>query len=170
MNKFCSKCGNELKEGEGFCSKCGNNVNDEEIKAQTVVNNYYSSNSKVILTKREIAVAIILTIVTCGIYGIYWFVCLTNDANKVSGRTSDTSGGVALFLTIITCGIYGIYWAYQMGEAIYAAKAQRGYVGSSNGVLYLILQLVFAIIGWCLMQDEINKLIVADSGNYGPRY
>lgn len=158
MNKFCSKCGNELKEGEGFCSKCGNNVNDEEIKAQTVVNNYYSSNSKVILTKREIAVAIILTIVTCGIYGIYWFVCLTNDANKVSGRTSDTSGGVALFLTIITCGIYGIYWNYKMGQKIYEAGKAHNKDISDNSVLYLILSILgFAIVNYCLMQNDLNK-------------
>ena len=26
MAKFCSKCGNELKEGARFCSVCGNPV------------------------------------------------------------------------------------------------------------------------------------------------
>ena len=54
-----------------------------------------------------------------------------------------------------------------MGEALYAAKAQRGYMGSSNSVLYLILQLIFPIVGWCLMQDEVNKLIVGDNGGFG---
>ncbi len=121
------------------------------------------------MKQRSIPICVILSIITCGLYGIYWFIVMTDDVNRLSGRARP-SGGTAFLLTLVTCGIYGIYWAYQMGEAIYAAKAQRGYVGSSNGVLYLILQLVFAIIGWCLMQDEINKLIVADSGNYGPRY
>lgn len=32
------------------------------------------------MRERNIAVAIILTIVTCGIYGIYWFIVLTDDA------------------------------------------------------------------------------------------
>ena len=35
--------------------------------------------------QRNIAVAIILTIVTCGIYGIYWFVKLTDEMNYASG-------------------------------------------------------------------------------------
>ena len=37
------------------------------------------------INKRNLAVSIILSIVTCGIYGIYWFVVLTDDAKNVSG-------------------------------------------------------------------------------------
>lgn len=44
------------------------------------------------IQRREIAICIILSIVTCGIYGIYWFICITDEANIVSGRTGDTSG------------------------------------------------------------------------------
>ena len=58
---------------------------------------------------RNIALCIILSLVTCGIYGLYWFVCLTDDTNTISGEPG-TSGVVALVLTIVTCGIYGIYW------------------------------------------------------------
>ncbi len=116
---------------------------------------------------RSIPVCIILTLVTCGIYGIYWFIMLTEDANALSGRQSP-SGGVAFLLTLITCGIYGLYWAYQMGETLYAAAAQRNVYGASNNnILYLVLQFFFQLIGWCLMQNEINKLIIADSGNNG---
>lgn len=60
------------------------------------------------IQKRNIAVCIILSIVTCGIYGIYWFICLNNDTNTAS-NTFGTSGGVAFLLTLVTCGIYGIY-------------------------------------------------------------
>lgn len=119
------------------------------------------------MKQRSVPVCIILSLITCGIYSLYWMVVMTDDVNRLSGRQRP-SGGTALLLTIVTCGIYGIYWAYQMGEALYNAKAQRGIPGSSNGVLYLILEIVFAIAGWCLMQDEINKLIVASgNGNYG---
>ena len=53
--------------------------------------------------------ALILPLITCGIYGIYWFVCLTNEMNKLSD-TKDTSGGLCFLLNLITCNIYGIYW------------------------------------------------------------
>lgn len=31
------------------------------------------------IKQRDIAVSIILSIVTCGIYAIYWFICVTDD-------------------------------------------------------------------------------------------
>lgn len=74
------------------------------------------------MRERGIAVSIILTIVTCGIYGIYWFICITNETEQVSEDTTLSSGGVAFLLTIITCGIYGIYWAYKMGKLLMIAK------------------------------------------------
>ena len=110
------------------------------------------------IQKRNIAVCIILSIVTCGIYGIYWFNCLNNDTNTAS-NTFGTSGGVAFLLTLVTCGIYGIYWAYKQGEKIDVAKRNRGISSSNSGILYLILSLFgFSIIAWALMQNELNQL------------
>ena len=70
------------------------------------------------INKRNLAVSIILTIVTCGIYGIYWFIVMTDDTKNVSGDINGASGGVAFLLTLVTCNIYGYYWAYKQGERI----------------------------------------------------
>ena len=86
---------------------------------------------------KNIAVCIILCIVTCGIYGIYWFICLTNDANTAS-NTFGTSGGVAFLID--------------------AAKTKRGVPSSNSGVLYLILCLFVPIVAWALMQNELNNM------------
>lgn len=111
------------------------------------------------MKSRSIPMCIIFSIITCGIYGIYWFICLTNDANDLSSRQDETSGGVAFLLTLITCNIYGIYWAYKMGEKLDAAKSNRNIPSSNSAVLYLILELFIPIVGWVLMQNEINQLI-----------
>lgn len=55
--------------------------------------------------ERSLPVSILLTIITCGIYGIYWFIVLTDEVNQHSGE-DDTSGGIAFLLTLVTCGIY----------------------------------------------------------------
>ncbi len=107
--------------------------------------------------ERNIAVAIILSIVTCGIYGLYWFVCLTNDTNAVA-EEEGTSGGLALVLTLVTCGIYGLYWAYKCGEKLDTAKQKRGIPASNGGILYLILFIFGGIIAYALIQNELNKL------------
>ncbi len=41
---YCSKCGNEMNEGEGFCPKCGNSIQAEQPKSNTHEDN--SSNSE----------------------------------------------------------------------------------------------------------------------------
>ena len=123
------------------------------------MNSYLFKGEFVLIERRNIAVCIVLTLVTCGIYGIYWIVCLTNDINTVSGDVNGTSGGMVVLLTIVTCGIYGIYWAYKQGEKLDFTKNNRGIPSSNSGVLYLILQIFgFGIIAYALMQNELNKL------------
>lgn len=107
--------------------------------------------------KRSIVSCIILTFITCGIYGIYWFICLADDVNTVSGDR-DTSGGAVFLLTLITCGLYGLYWAYRCGEKIDKVKQSRGIVSSNGGILYLILYIFGGIIAYAVIQNEINNL------------
>lgn len=118
------------------------------------------------MTKRSIGLCIVLSIITCGIYGLYWFVVLTNDANYASGHSQDgTSGGIALLFTILTCGIYGIYWAYKMGERVNEAKAARGFAADSNmSVIFLVLSIFgLDVIVEALVQNELNKMIDAQA-------
>lgn len=116
------------------------------------------------VTKRNIAAAIILSIVTCGIYGLYWLVCLADDVNKATGTTDGTSGGMVLVLSIITCGIYGLYWAYKTGEKIDDLRVQRGLSSGSRGLVFLLLNFFgLSIITFALIQSELNDF--ADAQN-----
>lgn len=117
------------------------------------------------MKERNVAVAIILTIVTCGIYGIYWFIVLTDDARLASGDSQAPSGGIAFLLTLVTCGIYGIYWAYKMGKTLAMAKQKANLPVEDNSVLYLILQLFgLGIINYALMQNELNHFAGKEAG------
>jgi hypothetical protein len=108
--------------------------------------------------RRSIALYIVLSLVTCGIFGIIWFVMLADDVNTVSG-VQDTSGILVFLFTLITCGIYGLYWAYRCGEKIDRAKQSRGIPSSNGGILYLILYFFTAgIITYAVIQNEVNNL------------
>ncbi len=103
------------------------------------------------LVKRSIASCIILTLVTCGIYSIFWWINLHNDFAKENRKNAN--GGMVIFLTIITCGIYGAVWNYQMGREIELAG------GRDEGVLYLVLFLFgLGFISFALMQNQENEL------------
>ena len=110
------------------------------------------------ITKRSIGVAILLSIVTCGIYGIYWMVVVTDDTNKAINDPNGTSGGIAVLLSIVTCGIYGIYWNYKMGKKLYSAGKIYGKDISDNSVLYIVLAIFgLGIVNYCLMQSDLNR-------------
>lgn len=163
----CLKCGVMVGDGSGFCPNCGNAVANEAVfcvncgaslaKKQEGVNPAATTG----IQKRDLVKAIILSIVTCGIYSIFWFISLTNETNRLSGTEGDTSGGTAFLLCLVTCGIYGIYWSYKMGEK----RDRMAGVNNSSAILYLVLSLVgLDIVVYALLQDAINKTLDSAQG------
>lgn len=108
--------------------------------------------------KREILTTVLLSIVTCGIYGIVWFFGITDDASKASGDRS-ISGGTAFLLTIVTCKLYSIYWNYKMGKLVYEAQTKRNMRATDNSVLYLVLCLFgLEFVNYILIQGALNEI------------
>lgn len=112
------------------------------------------------IMKRNIVVAILLSIVTCGIYGIIWMIKLNDELNALANKQGATSGGMVFLLTLVTCGIYGWFWYYKMGENVDTIKANKGEASSNSPIIYLVLGLFgLGIVNYCLMQDTINKTV-----------
>ena len=110
--------------------------------------------------RRDIALAIVFTVLTCGLYSIFWFIKLTDEINAVAGETDATSGGMAFVFSLITCGLYTYYWMYKMGEKLDNIAVIQGRSSQSRGLIYLVLSLFgFSIISYALMQDSLNKSI-----------
>lgn len=163
----CPNCGASVDEGTKFCPNCGSDISaatagssETEQNDTTAENSYqqsYETYPQGTGTSRNIAVCIILSIVTCGIYSLYWIYCLNEDLNSLSGNENATNGGMVILFSIITCGIYALYWSYKMGERVDSIKNQPG---SSTPVLYLVLAIFgLEIVNLCLMQDTINKAV-----------
>lgn len=111
------------------------------------------------MQKRDIAVSLILTIFTCGIYGIYWFIVLTDDVKAAADDSDFQSGGVSFLLTLITCGIFGIYWAYKMGELMKKAQEKHKVPVKDNSILYLIFDVIgLSIVDYVLIQNDLNVI------------
>lgn len=105
-------------------------------------------------TNRNIVLCIVFSIISCGIYSLYWFVMLTDETNEMSGQTELAGGVLALIFTLISCNIYGWYWAFKMGEKVDQIKGSD----ANSGIMFIILQaLGLSIINYCIVQDTINK-------------
>lgn len=98
------------------------------------------------MKRRNIVLAVIFSVITLGIYAIYWYICLTNDSNRMNPQEKTASGELAFLFSVLTLGIYNIYWSYKLAKK----------VGDSE-ILYLILSLFgFGIVNYILAQSKIN--------------
>ena len=102
---------------------------------------------------RNIVTSILLTIITCGIYGIYWIICMTREAVSVKDPADTAVLEIVLMLFLPFVGFY-------LTEQKFAAGcAEKGIEHKDNSVLYLILGLVgLGIVNFCMMQSDLNKI------------
>lgn len=115
--------------------------------------------------EKNIVLNVILSIVTCGIYSIVWFINITDDVKEYSGDQEMQSGGVAFLLTLITCGIYGYFWAYKIGKLIENIQTNNGLTAKDNSILYIVLQFIgLGIVNYCIMQNDLNEITRAKNG------
>lgn len=109
------------------------------------------------IKERNIVVAIILTIVTCGIYGIYWTICLARDAVSVK---DETDAGVLEIVLMLFLPFLGFFLSE---KKLAEGCAAKGIAHTDNSVIYLILGLVgLGIVNFCMMQNDLNKLAVKE--------
>ena len=182
--KYCINCGAPIEPGAKFCRSCGapagepsaqNQGQNQNGYYQNPYGNAYQQNAQyrqapygapaapvrpVSFGQKNIAVAIILSIVTLGIYGIIWFVNMVDQVNEASENQAGSSGGTVFLLSLVTCGIYQLIWLYKAGELLNVAKARRGmYTDSNSGVMYLLLSVFgLGIVSYALIQGELNKI------------
>ena len=102
---------------------------------------------------RNIVVCVVLSIITCDIYGLYWAYTLNEYARAVAPDEWKTSGITVILLSIITCGIYGLYWSYKMGKVYMGVNC-----GNDNSQQVILLsQFGYSIVNWAIMQNDINN-------------
>ena len=154
----CPKCGTFVEDSASFCPKCGAQLG----AGNTGYNGsgYIEPSDDLSFDPRSIAVSIILSIVTCGIYGIFWFIKLVNETNEAAGLKNENSGGTVFLLSLVTCGIYAVIWYYKAGQKIIDAERMRRIpADSDSGLMYLLLSIFgLSIVADALIQSELNKI------------
>lgn len=178
---FCTKCGSPNEDSSKFCSACGEPLitNIETPKEEPVNSSFqtppvpeanqsytysqsFNAPYKAPITGKNIAKCLILTIITCGIYGIFWFIRLVDDLNTASQTSEDSSGITVLLLGLVTCGIYIFYWYYKAGDKVNKIKTLSGQLPGDNSILYLLLGIFgLGLVNYILIQSELNKVAVS---------
>lgn len=162
---FCPNCGANIPEGSKFCSNCGYAVEGEApsgtygapVPPDSTYDSSYDSTygtsygptygstvGEPMSTDRDLAMYILLSIVTCGIYSYYYIYQLAKDVNTICYEDGEETPGLAAFilLSLVTCGIYGYYWTYKIAARIKANGPRLGVQiqeGGSDVLLWMVL-------------------------------
>ena len=131
------------------------------------------------MKKKNLIYCIILSIITLGIYTVFWTVDIMFQTDKCF-KDRKTSVLWKLLYTIITCGFYSVYWVYRIGKemankskyitdkaSIYAVLVFFGIINelsviiaiNNTSYLHVSAAFIFELIVLCLIQKDLNLLI-----------
>jgi hypothetical protein len=110
--------------------------------------------------KIDIATAIIFSLLTCGLYNIYWNYQQFEHMNKLLGR-NEYDFWKWLLLSAVTCGLYHIYFEYKMGADLYEHMKGKGMEVNPNLALMGLGLSCFGltIVADAIYQHELNRLV-----------
>ena len=107
---------------------------------------------------RGSGLAVVLTLLTCGLYRLYHTYVVSEEMNRYTGRP-EQSGAVDVLLTIITFGIWHIFWDYKAGKRMAEMTRMAGLPITDNAVLYVILSIFgLSILNIYMQQDTLNRV------------
>lgn len=160
---FCKGCGSEVEDELTICPYCGTKIEKKSKQVNLVPSSQLPKNKKIkdeieyddrpVYTK-NIKVLVILTLLTCGLFGIlFWQPSISNDINKLT-RKKDITGVQCFLFTILTCGWFHYFWHYKMGRKIQEidySKKDRGFI--------FLLSAIFGLwwINNIILQNAINS-------------
>lgn len=101
--------------------------------------------SKPQIKYRNIFLVYLFSILTFGIYALYWAVSTKNEMNRLG---AEIPTGWLLIIPIAN-----IYWAYKYCEG-FAQKVKK----DDNTILWFIVYVIVGIVMPAIVQSELNKL------------
>lgn len=101
-----------------------------------------------ISTNRSLLTYIVLSIVTCGIYGYYFLYTMARDVNIMCEGDGEQTSGLVVFivLSMVTCGFYALYWYYKLANRLATNAPRYGLNFQENGTTVLMWYLIGLLI------------------------
>ncbi len=151
---YCKKCGEQNPDGAKFCEKCGEPLEAETLTPQQPVraNDYSPSSAPVgqLNTNKGLLKYILLSLITCGIYGIVVMSSVSNSINIVASRYDGKKTMhfcMLLFLVgPLTLGIGYFVWYHKISARIGAELKRRGIDYSFGASAFWLWNVLGALI------------------------
>lgn len=110
------------------------------------------------IKNRNPILAAVLSIVTCGIYYIYWAFCAAREAASV--KDANDSGILEFILMLISP--LTVVGYYLIGKKFHEGCEAKGIEHKDNTILLAVLGLIITPVAVYLLQSDLNKLADAE--------
>lgn len=163
----CPHCGAEIAAGTLFCPSCGKSIAAPEGDIGGGIGGSGGAkyeplppiaDPQAASYTSNIALDIVLSFITCGIYYFFWQARQFKAVNHMLGQER-YKFGLWFILTLVTCGLYNIYYEYFLAQGLTEAQEKHGLPKSKDlPVLSLVLTIVgLNVVADAIQQNEINK-------------
>lgn len=113
-----------------------------------------------VVKEKSIGLCVVLSLVTCGIYGIYWLYTIAHDLNDLCESQNQEKGadpGLVVVLSIVTCGIYLLYYLWKAGKMVSSLTRSNGHHPSDDSIVLMVLSILqLSLVSYCILQSHIN--------------
>ncbi len=106
--------------------------------------------------ERNPITVIIYSLISCGIYGIYWLYMVSKEINDALGE--ERLNFLLYFLLGLFCFPLYLYGIYKLDQAVVELQTRTGLVGKSNFILWIILYFVGGV-GSIIMQYQTQEAL-----------
>jgi hypothetical protein len=108
----------------------------------------------------DITWGIVFSLITCGLYNIYWNARQFRAMNALLGR-EEYKFWAWILLSVFTCGLFHIYYEYKMGSDLHAFMTSKGIPVNQNlAVIGLVLSCFgLTIVSDAIYQHELHRLV-----------
>jgi len=100
------------------------------------------------IKKRGLVGLIIFSIITFGIYGLYWIHKLAKDVNAICEGDGKKTWGLLAYILLgpITLGIYNLVWVYTLGDRLQDNGPKYNLTIKEGGGIVLLWLIAGALI------------------------
>lgn len=113
-----------------------------------------------VVKEKSIGLCVVLSLVTCGIYSIYWLYTIAHDLNDLCESQNQEKGvepGLVVVLSIVTCGIYLLYYLWKAGKMVSSLTRNNGHHPSDDSIVLMVLSILqLSLVSYCILQSHIN--------------
>ena len=104
------------------------------------------------MTNRSVVKVIIFSLITCGIYAIYWTYVSTEELNRQERENPLTNYIISILLSFVTCGIYGIYWWFKFFKKVDTVTGEENFL-----VNFILMIFGLSIVSMAIAQNSFNN-------------